>query len=331
MVILGRPNVGKSTLLNRLVGSKVAIVTPKPQTTRNAIQGVVTRPEGQIVFVDSPGIHEPSLELGNRMMSEVHRATSGCHLVLLVVDATIAAQAGDVAVIQMVRDLGKPVMLLLNKIDLLKSKDELLPQIEEYRKRYEFAEYVPISARLGDGVEALFQLSFDRLPLSPSYYPDDYLTDQPERFMAAEMIREQIIFATHREVPHATAVIVDEWDDEEDLLRIFATIYVERQGQKAILIGAHGGKLKEIGTKARKQLEAFFGKKVFVQTFVKVHPHWRDRRGFVQSLDFHNLVGMEIPELPDNFSDAPEMDSDMDSNAGGELGTDLKQDPAGAE
>ncbi len=299
VVILGRPNVGKSTLLNRLVGSKVAIVTPKPQTTRDAIQGVLTHPEGQIVFVDSPGIHEPSLELGRRMMREIRRATSGCHLVLVLVDAAQPNQVGDRSAIEMVRELGKPVFLVVSKIDLLRSKQLLLPQLEAYRKLHSFEELVPISAHKGDNLEVLVRLVFERLPESPSYYPEDYITDQPERFLAAELIREQIILQTHNEVPYATAVTVDAWEEEPRLLRISATVYVERQGQKGILIGARGRKMKEIGAQARKQLEALFGRQVFLETFVKVSTRWRDHPAFLKSLDFHGMLGSDsAPEGP---------------------------------
>lgn len=295
VVILGRPNVGKSTLLNRLVGSKIAIATPKPQTTRDAIQGVLTRPEGQIVFVDSPGIHEPSLELGRHMMREVRRATAGCHLVLLLVDASQPNHMGDRAAIEIVRELDKAVLLVINKVDLVKSKQALLPQLEDYQKRHDFAELVPISAHKGDNLDVLVKLLFDRLPESPNYYPEDYITDQPERFLAAELIREQIILQTHREVPHSAAVTVDTWEEEPNLLRISATVYVERAGQKGIMIGARGEKMKKIGTHARKQLESFFDRKVFLEIFVKVSPRWRDHPAFLKSLDFHEMLGTDSP------------------------------------
>ena len=293
VVILGRPNVGKSTLLNRLVGAKIAIATPKPQTTRDAIQGVLTRPEGQVVFVDSPGIHEPSLELGRRMMREVRRATAGCHLVLLLVDASQPNHVGDQAAIDMVRQLEKPVLLAINKVDLLRAKQALLPQLEDYRKWHDFAELIPISAQKGDNLDALVRVILDRLPESPNYFPDDYITDQPERFLAAELIREQIILRTHKEVPHAVAVTVDAWEEEPNLLRLSATVYVERQGQKGIMIGARGEMMKEIGTRARNQLEALFGRKVFLELFVKVSPKWRDHPAFLKSLDFREMLGSD--------------------------------------
>ena len=303
VVILGRANVGKSTLLNRLVGSKVSIVTHKPQTTRDAIQGVVTRDGGQIVFVDSPGVHQPRQELGRHMMREVRRATSGCHLAVLVVDAAQAFHRGDQAAIEMAQKLRVPVLLVLNKIDLLKSKLPLLPQIERYRALGAFDEFVPVSARSGENTDLLLKLIFARLPEAPPFYDEDYITDQPERFLAAELIREQVIKQTQQEVPHSVAVMIETWEEEKEaparaaksrrlpLLRLSATIYVEQAGQKGILIGAGGEKLKQIGTFARGQLEICFGRKVFLELFVKVRPKWRDQPGFVRSLDFRRLLG----------------------------------------
>ena len=302
VAILGRPNAGKSTLLNTLVGSKVSIVAEKPQTTRDAIQGVVTRGEGQIVFVDSPGIHQPRQELGRHMMREVRRAASGCHLVLVVVDAAAPFHRGDPAAIKMARGLRIPALLVLNKIDVLKSKLPLLPQIERYRALDTFDEFVPLSARSGENRDLLLKLIFQRLPEAPPFYDEDYITDQPERFLAAELIREQVIRQTQQEVPHSVAVLIEAWEDEQaparaaqrkrlPLLRLCATIYVERAGQKGIMIGAGGEKLKQIGAFAREQLELCFGRKVFLELFVKVRPKWRDQPGFVRSLDFHRLLG----------------------------------------
>lgn len=297
--ILGRPNVGKSTLLNALVGAKLAIVSPKPQTTREAIQGVVTREQGQIVFVDSPGFHRPKLQLGKRMMREIERAVSGAHLVVLVVDAGTAPKTGDRAVIEMVRRIGGPTILALNKIDRVKNKDELLPRIEAYRLLHEFVEYVPLSALRGDNVDLLERLIFERLPEAPPYYPEDYITDQPERFLAAELIRERILHETREEVPHSTAVIIEQWKESPRLLRLLATIYVERKGQKLIVVGKGGEMLKQIGTRARESLEAQFGRKVFLELFVKVTPKWRDRPSFMKDLDYYRF-GTEAgaPEEP---------------------------------
>ena len=295
VAILGRPNVGKSTLLNALVGSKVSIVTNRPQTTRDAIQGVLTRPEGQIVFVDSPGIHEPRQALGRRMMREVRRATSGCDLVLLVIDAAAPFRAGDQSAVDRVRKTKIPAFLLLNKIDLLPSKRSLLLEIDRYRRLHEFEEFVPLSARKKDNLGLLVRLVFDRLPEAHPYYPEDFITDQPERFLAAELIREQTIRATRQEVPHSLAVLIDSWKESPGLLRLTATVYVEREGQKGILIGSRGGTLKRIATSARRELEARFGRKVFLEVFVKVRGRWRDQTRFVSQTDFRRLLGRSGP------------------------------------
>ncbi len=299
VAILGRPNVGKSTLLNALVGSKVSIVTNRPQTTRDAIQGVLTRPEGQIVFVDSPGIHEPRQALGRRMMREVSRATSGCHLVLLVIDAAAPFRADDQSALDRIRKMKIPTYLLLNKIDLLPSKRPLLPEIDRYRRLHEFEEFVPLSARKKHNLDLLVRLLFDRLPEAHPYYPEDFITDQPERFLAAELIRERMILATSQEVPHSLAVLIDSWEESPALLRLAATVYVEREGQKGILIGSGGGKLKRMATSARRELEARFGRKVFLEMFVKVRGKWRDQTHFVRQTDFRRLLGRSGPEDQD--------------------------------
>jgi GTP-binding protein Era len=291
VAVVGRPNVGKSTLLNALVGSKIAIVTDKPQTTRDSIQGIVTRPEGQIVLVDSPGVHEPVMELGRRMMREVRRATSGCHLVLLLADASSAIRRDDRAALDLVKTVDAPALLVLNKIDLLPSKAALLPLIDRWRQLHEFQEFVPISASKQQNLDLLLRLMFERLPEAPPFYPEDYLTDQPERFLAAELVREQVILATAQEVPHSTALLIEQWKETPALLHISATILVEREGQKRILIGSGGQKLKEIGTAARLQLEAQFGRKVFLELFVKVRAKWRDKPAFVRELDFRRQLG----------------------------------------
>jgi GTP-binding protein Era len=291
VAILGRPNVGKSTLLNALVGSKIAIVTAKPQTTRDAIQGIVTRPEGQIVVVDSPGVHEPSQELGRRMMREVRRATSGCHLVLLLADADSGIRPDDRAALEIVKSVETPALLVLNKIDLLRPKGALLPLIEEWRQLHEFQEVVPISAQKGKNLDLLLKLIFENLPEGQPFYPEDYITDQPERFLAAELIREQVILLTGQEVPYSTAVLIEKWEETPRLLHIGATILVERDGQKRIVIGAKGQKLKQIGTAARVQLEEQFGRKIYLELFVKVRAKWRSKSTFVKELDFRRQLG----------------------------------------
>lgn len=290
VAILGRPNAGKSTLLNALLGSKLAIVAAKPQTTRTSIQGVVTLPDAQIVFVDTPGIHRSTTLMNKRMMDAVRTASDGPDEVLLIVDATVPFSEEDAQAVDLVRKAGVPSIAVFNKVDKLKDKPRLLALIERYRAQYEFAAYVPISAMKGEGVETLRDEIVARLPEGPALYPDDYLTDQPERFLAAEILREKILRFTHQEVPHAVAVMIDSWEDTEKLVRIAATIYVERPGQKAILIGAGGAGLKRIGTEARLDLERVLGKKVFLQTLVKVRAHWRDDPEFLAATDWRRMV-----------------------------------------
>jgi len=288
--ILGRPNAGKSTLLNALLGSKLAIVAPRPQTTRTAIQGVLTEPGAQIVFVDTPGIHKSTTLLNKRMMDEV-RASADADVVLFLVDAFARTTPEDAEAVDLVRKTGKPALAVFNKIDKLQ-KHKLLALIERYKEMHEFAAYIPISALKGDGVDVLRREILARLPEGPDLYPKDYFTDQPERFLAAETIREKALRLTRQEVPHAVAVIVDQWEDTPTLLRIAATIYVERTGQKTILIGAGGAMLKKIGTQARQELETRMRKKVFLQTFVKVRPHWRDDPEFLTASDWRGMAGM---------------------------------------
>jgi GTP-binding protein Era len=289
VAILGRPNVGKSTLVNALVGSKVSIVSPKAQTTRDAIQGIVTSPEGQIVFVDSPGIHIPRQELGKRMMKEVNRAADGCHLLLVLVDASKPTGPGDIAAVETAARLKLPSILCINKIDRLNNKNEVLHRIAELQAAHEFDEFIPISAVTGEGLDSLVKLILARLPEAPAFYPDDALTDQPERFMAAEMIRERILYESDQEVPHSTTVVIDQWKDTPKLLRLSATIYVERTGQKAILLGPKGMKMKQIATRARESMEQRFGRKIFLEVFIKVKPKWRDQPAFIRSLDSYRF------------------------------------------
>jgi GTPase len=289
--IIGRPNAGKSTLLNALVGEKIAIVTEKPQTTRTRIQGIVNvkpqrgRPAGQIIFVDTPGVHKPDSRLNRKMMQEIHAALESRDLVLLIVDAAERFGPADQHVIDLVRKSGGVAFLLLNKIDRV-HKDKLLPMIEHYRKLHEFREIIPISASKRDGLNTLIDKIIATLPDGPRYFPEDQLTDQPERFIASEIIREKVLLKTGKEIPYATAVLIDRYEELERLARIAATIYCERGGQKAILIGKGGQKLKEIGTAARIELEALLGKKVFLELFVKVKAGWRESQAFVEELDW---------------------------------------------
>ena len=288
--ILGRPNAGKSTLLNALLGTKLAIVAPRPQTTRTAIQGVLTLPGAQIVFVDTPGIHESSTLLNKRMMDQV-RASSEADVVLFLVDATAAPRDEDAQAVDLVKKTGAPAIAVFNKVDKLRDKAKLLALIEKYRALHDFAAYIPISALKGEGVDLLRKEILSRIPVGPALYPKDHLTDQPERFLAAEILREKVLHLTRQEVPHAVAVMIEQWEDTPTLLRIAATIYVERPGQKAILIGAGGALLKKIGTLARREIEQRVGKKVFLQTFVKVRPNWRQDPEFLAATDWRGMAG----------------------------------------
>lgn len=290
VAILGRPNAGKSTLLNALLGQKVAIVAPRPQTTRTSIQGVLTLPEAQIVFVDTPGIHKSDTLLNKRMMDSV-RSSASADVVLFLVDALAPFSEEDAQAVDLVKKIQAPALLVLNKVDKVQ-KPKLLTLIERYRALHGFAEYIPISAAKGDGLELLRKQIIERLPAGPSLYPEDHLTDQPERFLAAEILREKILHLMHQEVPHATAVVVENWEDTGKLLRIAATIYVEKPGQKAIVIGAGGAGLKRIGTQARLEMEKVFQKKVFLQTVVKVAPKWREDPRFLTSMDWRSMAGM---------------------------------------
>jgi GTP-binding protein Era len=289
--IIGRPNAGKSTLLNALVGEKIAIVTEKPQTTRSRIQGMLNvkaqrgRPAAQIVFVDTPGVHKPDSRLNRKMMQEIHAALESRDLVLLIVDATERFGPADQQVIDLVRNSGGAAFLLLNKIDKLQ-KDKLLPMIEHYRKLHEFREIIPISAAKKQGLDALLEHIVAALPDGPRYFPEDQFTDQPERFIASEIIREKVLLKTSKEIPYAAAVMIDRYEELEKLTKIAATLYCERDGQKGILIGKGGQKLKEIGTAARLELENLLGKKVFLELFVKVKPGWRESAAFVEELDW---------------------------------------------
>ncbi|HLY15685.1 MAG TPA: GTPase Era [Bryobacteraceae bacterium] len=290
--LIGRPNSGKSTLLNRLIGAKIAIVADKPQTTRTSIQGVLTLPEAQIVFLDTPGIHKTDSLLNKRMMDTVRAALDQRDLLLFLADASRKFGEEDRYAVALVKKAQTPALLVLNKTDRLgKDKSALLPLIEHYQALHEFAAYLPISARTGAGVDELRQAVVDRLPEGPAYFPSDYLTDQPERFLAAELIREKILEATHQEVPHAVAVAVDSWEETPKLTRIYATIYVERSGQKGIVIGAGGAMLKQIGTQARQQMELMFGRRLYLDLRVKVQPAWREKPAFLEALDWRTMAG----------------------------------------
>jgi GTP-binding protein Era len=295
VTILGRPNAGKSTLLNALVGEKLAIVTHKPQTTRNRIQGILNlpakkgRPKAQVILIDTPGVHRPENRLDKKMMREVREALEACDLVLLITDVTQKFGAGEQFAIDLAKRANTAVILLLNKIDLVE-KPRLLPLIEQWSKLHEFREIIPISARKRLGLDELLDAVVRTLPEAQPYFPADQLTDQPVRFLAAEIIREQVLISTQQEIPYSTTVLIDRFEEEGRLVRIAATIYCEREGQKAILIGKGGSMLKRIGTAARQQIERMLGKKVFLELFVKVRPGWRDSSEFVEGLDWRRQL-----------------------------------------
>ncbi len=284
--IIGRPNAGKSTLLNALVGTHVAIVADKPQTTRINVQGIWSSDSAQIVFVDSPGIHKADSMYNRRMMQEVRLALEERDLLLYVADSTRAFTSEDDHAIDLVRKSGTPAFLVLNKVDRMSNKAELLALIDKYKTQFEFQEYIPISALQYEGIEGLRAEILKYLPEGPAYFPSDQITDQPERFMAAELIREKILHVTRQEVPHSVAVFIEHWEEKPNITRISANIYVERAGQKGILIGAGGSTLKQIGTQARTDIEAMLGSKVFLELFVKVQENWRENPAFLNQLDW---------------------------------------------
>jgi GTP-binding protein Era len=294
--ILGRPNAGKSTLLNALVGEKLAIISPKPQTTRNRILGIINVPKqkqreaGQIVLIDTPGVHRSGSSLGRKMMSEVREALEGCELILMIVDAKKKWDRDDAFVLDLAKKAGTPVFLLLNKIDLLADKSTLLPLIAQFQTLHDFKEIVPISALKKKGLDELLSCVLKALPNGPRYFPEDQITDQPARFMAAELIREHVLMQTHEEVPHAVSVLIEQFEESPRLTRIAAVIYCERDGQKAILLGKGGQMLKKIGTSARLDIEKMVGTKVFLELFVKIKAGWRDSRSFVEELDWRRQL-----------------------------------------
>lgn len=292
--ILGLPNAGKSTLLNALIGSKVAIVSEKPQTTRASIQGVLNTGAAQVIFMDTPGIHESNTLINRRMMETVRDALSDRDVLLYLGDAAAGFGEKEAQALDMLKRVSSPVLLVLTKIDRIQDKRLLLPLIEQYKSAREFDEYIPVSSVTGQGLDRVRDEIVKRLPEGPAYFPPDYLTDQPERFLAAELIREQVLRETRQEVPHAVAVLVDQWSETAKLTRIGATIYVERPGQKAIVIGAKGATLKKIGILARHQIEAIFARKIFLELFVKVQKNWRENPEFLRAIDWRSMAGAEL-------------------------------------
>lgn len=300
--ILGRPNAGKSTLLNALVGEKIAIVSDKPQTTRTTVRGVLSEARGQVVFLDTPGIHRTDTQLNKRMMDEVRHALDERDLLLFVMDAARPDLERQREAIEFLKRTETPVLLVLNKADRIADKRELLPLIEKCLELHAFREVVPISALTGDNLGELVKVVYSHLPEGPRYFPEDYLTDQPERFLAAELIREKILEATRAEVPHSVAVMIEQWAEEPRLTRISASILVERAGQKGILIGAKGKMLKLVGSQARPELEKLLGTRVYLELFVKVATGWRDKATVLNELDWRT-----------QFATAPAAEAPTDS------------------
>lgn len=287
VAIVGRPNAGKSTLVNALVQSKVSIVTPVPQTTRNRILGILHRPDAQVIFMDTPGVHKPLSRLNEQMMNYVRQALSDRDLAVLIVDASEKFGKGDEFVVKLLSEYSPRTILALNKIDRV-HKPDLLPLMDRYSKLFGFEEIIPISALRGQGLDELLGAIIHRLPEGPAYFPADEYTDQPERFLAAEIIREKVIVNTRQELPYVTAVLIDQFEEGDQITRIHATIVVEKETQKPIVIGGGGARLKEIGTQARLELEKLFPPKVFLELFVKVEPQWRNNREVIAELDYRD-------------------------------------------
>jgi GTP-binding protein Era len=285
--IIGRPNVGKSTFLNRVIGQKIAIMSDKPQTTRNKIQGVYTENEAQIIFIDTPGIHKPKHKLGDFMMKIAQNTLREVDIVLFMVNVEEGFGRGDEFIIEKLQETKQPVFLILNKIDRV-HPDDLLSIINQYKDRYKFAEIIPISALQGNNVETLITQIKKYLPEGPQYYPENQVTDHPERFIITELIREKVLHLTREEVPHSIAVVMDSMEKKEGTETIFvgATIIVERSSQKGIIIGKQGSMLKEVGKRARQDIEALLGSKVFLELWVKVQKDWRNRLSNLRDYGF---------------------------------------------
>ena len=285
VALIGRPNAGKSTLLNRLVGEKIAAVSNKPQTTRFKILGIVTRPDGQIVLVDTPGVHKPGYELNRRMMATVHDALMGVDLVCLIRDTSVSTGNGDKFVLDLVKESDKPALLLLNKTDKLKDKSKLLPLIEWYQAQCEWQAIIPISALKGDQLDPLLKEMINHLPVAEPLFSEDDLTDQSVRAIAAEIVREKILESTGDEIPYVTAVITEKWEEvREDFTRIYCAIFVERASQKKIIIGHGAQRLKQTGISARRDIEKLLGHRCHLELFVKVEADWRERQHLLDEM-----------------------------------------------
>ncbi|WP_054956656.1 GTPase Era [Paenibacillus dakarensis] len=287
VAIIGRPNVGKSTLMNQVIGQKIAIMSDKPQTTRNKIHGVYTTNESQVVFLDTPGIHKRQSKLGDYMNQTALGTLGEVEAVLFLVDASEGFGGGDRFIVEQLKQIRTPVILVMNKIDKIEPQD-LLPLIEEYRKLHDFAEIVPISARNGNNVNTLLDQIQKYLPAGPQYYPEDQVTDHPEQFVCAELIREKILHMTREEVPHSIAVTIEDMKVEENgTVHISAVIFVERDSQKGIIIGKQGSMLKEVGRQARQDIQRLLGSKIFLELWVKVKKDWRNQERVLRDLGFH--------------------------------------------
>jgi len=286
--IIGRPNVGKSTFLNRVIGQKIAIMSDKPQTTRNKVQGVLTTDKSQMIFIDTPGIHKPTHKLGDFMMKVAQNTLREVDLILFMVNATEPIGKGDRFILDMLEGNKTPVFLIINKIDLV-HPDALLSIIDSYKSEYEFAEILPISAIQGNNVERLLETVNNYLPEGPQYYPADQVTDHPERFIISELIREKVLHLTREEIPHSVAVVIEKIardEEKENMIRVMATIVVERDSQKGIVIGKRGALLKEVGTLARHDIEMLLGSKVFLELWVKVQKDWRNKSLHLRDFGF---------------------------------------------
>lgn len=287
--IIGRPNVGKSTFLNRVIGQKIAIMSDKPQTTRNKVQGVLTLDTSQMIFIDTPGIHKPKHKLGDFMLKVAKNTLREVDVIMFMVNATEPVGKGDEFIMDMLENNETPVFLVINKIDQV-HPDDLIAIIDSYKDKYNFAEIVPISALQGNNVERLLETIQNYLPEGPQYYPADQVTDHPERFIISELIREKVLHLTREEIPHSIAVVIDkikkEEDTEKDMIRVMATIVVERDSQKGIVIGKRGALLKEVGTRARHDIEMLLGTKVFLELWVKVQKDWRNKSAHLRDYGF---------------------------------------------
>lgn len=286
--IIGRPNVGKSTFLNRVIGQKIAIMSDKPQTTRNKVQGVLTTDESQLIFIDTPGIHKPKHKLGDFMMKTATNTLKEVDIVLFMINAEEGYGAGDEFIIEKLKDIETPVFLVINKIDRI-HPDKLMELIVQYKEKLAFAEIVPISALEGNNVDRLLGEITKRLPQGPQYYPADQVTDHPERFIVAELIREKVLHLTREEVPHSIAVVIDKIAkrDGKDMIDVMATIVVERDSQKGIVIGKRGALLKEVGQRSREDIERLLGSKVFLELWVKVQKDWRNKASSLRDFGFN--------------------------------------------